>query len=69
MGNDLITNRGPSFPGLKDGDFWCLCISRWEQAREAGVAPPLKLEACHIKSISYLPYTILEDYQITHQEL
>lgn len=27
MGNDLITSRG-SFTGLKEGNFWCLCVSR-----------------------------------------
>lgn len=40
-GNDLTTpapNLG--FPGLKPGDRWCLCVSRWKEAYEAGVAPP-----------------------------
>ena len=27
-GNDLSTPRPPSFPGLKPGDRWCLCVSR-----------------------------------------
>ena len=37
-GNDLITQRG-NFPGLKSGDRWCLCVYRWLEAYEAGVAP------------------------------
>jgi hypothetical protein len=43
-GNDLSSPR-PGFPGLKPGDRWCLCSSRWEEARQAGVAPPVVLEA------------------------
>ena len=45
-GNDLKTPRG-GFPGLKDGDRWCLCVGRWEEARAAGVAPPVVLAATH----------------------
>lgn len=48
QGNDLITARPElRFPGLKAGDRWCLCASRWEQARRAGAAPPVILEATH----------------------
>jgi uncharacterized protein len=39
-GNDLVTPRG-AFPGLRDGDGWCLCAARWREADEAGVAPPV----------------------------
>ena len=46
QGNDLITPRPDlDFPGLEPGDHWCLCLPRWEEAREAGVAPPVVLEA------------------------
>lgn len=45
-GNDLSTPRPEfSFPGLKPGDKWCLCASRWEQARLAGFAPKVVLQA------------------------
>ncbi|MEM8996649.1 MAG: DUF2237 domain-containing protein [Acidobacteriota bacterium] len=48
QGNDLITPRPEfSFPGLEPGDRWCLCVSRWREALEAGVAPPVVLEATH----------------------
>ena len=48
QGNDLITPAPAfGFPGLKPGDRWCLCASRWEEARRAGVAPPVDLEATH----------------------
>ncbi len=45
-GNDLSTPQ-PGFPGLEPGDRWCLCASRWKQAFEAGVAPPVVLSATH----------------------
>jgi uncharacterized protein (DUF2237 family) len=38
-GNDLSTAHPPSFPGLKAGDKWCLCASRWFEAFQAGKAP------------------------------
>ena len=43
-GNDLITPRG-EFPGLRDGDAWCLCAARYREALDAGVAPPVVVEA------------------------
>jgi hypothetical protein len=44
MGNDLSTPRPEyNFPGLKDGDCWCLCAARWQEALEAGIAPKVKL--------------------------
>ena len=40
-GNDLMTPRPDyDFPGLKEGDSWCLCVLRWKEAYEAGKAPP-----------------------------
>lgn len=47
-GNDLSTPRPEfGFAGLQPGDRWCLCAARWEEARRAGVAPPVLLEATH----------------------
>ncbi|PSP53592.1 DUF2237 domain-containing protein [Halobacteriales archaeon QH_7_68_42] len=46
QGNDLTTPRPRlNFPGLEPGDRWCLCVPRWVEAREAGVAPPVVLDA------------------------
>jgi uncharacterized protein (DUF2237 family) len=60
-GNDLITPRPMSnFPGLKAGDRWCLCASRWQEAYEAGVAPPVVLEATHEAALNHVS---LEDLQ------
>jgi uncharacterized protein (DUF2237 family) len=47
-GNDLSTPRPQfGFPGLKPGDRWCLCVARWKEAMDAGVAPPIVLAATH----------------------
>src|SRR5699024_12346468 len=47
-GNDLITPLPEyNFPGLKPGDFWCICALRWVEALDYDVAPPIKLTACH----------------------
>ena len=52
QGNDLSTPMPAyNFPGLKLGDRWCLCASRWQEAKEAGVAPPVILEATHIRAL------------------
>ncbi|MBX6743506.1 MAG: DUF2237 domain-containing protein [Acetobacteraceae bacterium] len=51
-GNDLTTPIPEyGFPGLKPGDRWCLCAARWEEARRAGIAPPVLLEATHVAAL------------------
>lgn len=51
-GNDLSTPRLEyGFPGLVPGDRWCLCAARWEEARLAGFAPEVVLEATHAKAL------------------
>lgn len=51
-GNDLATPRPEfDFPGLAPGDRWCLCVSRWKEALDAGVAPPVLLAATHEKAL------------------
>jgi uncharacterized protein (DUF2237 family) len=48
VGNDLSTPRPASgFPGLVPGDRWCLCASRWQEAFEHGLAPPVILASTH----------------------
>ena len=62
-GNDLITPTR-HFSGLKPGDKWCLCINRWIEAYEAGVAPQIDLEATHEKAREIIPLNILIKYRI-----
>jgi len=60
-GNDLRTPMPQyHFPGVKPGDRWCLCVARWQEALEAGAAPPVVLEATHISSLEFVD---LEDLQ------
>lgn len=49
-GNDLST-PSYSFPGLKPGDKWCLCVSRWQEALNAGFAPLVILSATHVSTL------------------
>ena len=52
QGNDLSTPQPElAFPGLQPGDHWCVCASRWQQALEDGVAPPVVLEATEISTL------------------
>ena len=56
MGNDLGTPRpGHRFRGLRPGDRWCLCVLRWQQALQAGVAPPVVLHSTHARALDFLP--------------
>jgi uncharacterized protein (DUF2237 family) len=52
-GNDLSTPQPEyGFPGLNPGDRWCLCAARWEEARLAGKAPRVLLEATHVAALA-----------------
>lgn len=52
-GNDLSTPMPQfGFDGLKDGDQWCLCAARWEQARAAGCAPKVRLAATNMVTLA-----------------
>ncbi len=67
QGNDLITPRPDyNFPGLRPGDRWCLCASRWEEARLAGVAPPVILEATHQATLAIVRYEHLVKFAWPH---
>tara|TARA_B110000503_G_scaffold68688_1_gene107266 strand:+ start:79 stop:441 length:363 start_codon:yes stop_codon:yes gene_type:complete len=64
-GNDLITPIPYyQFPGLKAGDKWCLCVTRWIQAEKAGKAPKIILEATHEKSLEYTQLDTLVKYAV-----
>ena len=52
QGNNLITPQS-GFPGLKSGDKWCLCARRWEEARKAGVAPPVDVYATDKSALQF----------------
>jgi len=60
MGNNLITPIPEwDFPGLKAGDKWCLCASRFLDAHENGCAPKVVLEATNEKTLNIVPMDVL----------
>ena len=64
-GNDLSTpNPDFAFPGLRPGDRWCLCVSRWKEALEAGCAPPVVLEATHFSALEFVSLEELEAHSV-----
>ena len=64
-GNDLITPRPEyRFQGLKPGDRWCLCVNRWREALEAGVAPPVVLESTHANALQFVTLETFEKHRI-----
>ena len=66
LGNDLSTPRPEyGFAGLRPGDRWCLCASRWLEAERAGRAPPVVLEATHEKTLAIVPLELLEKHAVT----
>jgi uncharacterized protein len=65
VGNDLTTPVPDfEFPGLQPGDRWCLCVERWQQALEAGVAPPVVLEATHMSTLEFVSIDELKEYGV-----
>jgi uncharacterized protein len=63
QGNDLIMPSA-SFPGLKPGDGWCLCASRWAEAFAAGVAPNVYSEATDLRALDFIDAKALQSRSI-----
>lgn len=64
-GNDLSTPHPEfQFPGLKDGDRWCLCAGRWMEAYEKGMAPRIFLNNTHMKALDIIPLELVEEYAV-----
>ena len=64
VGNDLSTPIPQfRFPGLKPGDRWCLCLSRWIQAVQAEKGPKVILEATNESVLEHVDLEILKEYQ------
>lgn len=60
LGNDLSTPRPEyGFAGLKPGDHWCLCASRFLQAYDEGAAPKVDLAATHKRALNVVSLEIL----------
>jgi uncharacterized protein (DUF2237 family) len=65
QGNDLLTPRPAlGFPGLKPGDHWCLCATRWKEAHQEGRAPKVVLAATHKKALDVIDLDTLLMYAV-----
>lgn len=68
-GNDLSTPRPEfQFPGLKEGDSWCLCALRWKEAYDAGCAPQVKLHATHQSALEFVDLEHLKSHAVDNEE-
>ncbi|MEO0439202.1 MAG: DUF2237 domain-containing protein [Pseudomonadota bacterium] len=64
-GNDLVTPIPQyDFPGLKAGQCWCLCASRWLEAQKADKAPRVYLRRTHQRAIETVPLEVLRRYAL-----
>ncbi len=64
-GNDLSTPMPQyEFPGLRAGDHWCLCVTRWQEALEAGMAPRVMLSSTHISALEFVSLEDLQSYAV-----
>ena len=66
QGNNLSTPIPElNFPGLKEGDHWCLCATRWREAYQDGIAPLVNLQATEESTLEIVDLEILQrfDYQ------
>ena len=64
-GNDLITPHPEfGFPGLKNGDKWCVCASWYARALEAGKGCPIYLKATHEKTLELVTIEKLKEFAV-----
>ncbi len=64
-GNDLASPRPEfGFAGLQPGDRWCVCAARWQEAYDAGVAPPVVLASTHERATEVVALTALREHAV-----
>ena len=64
-GNDLITpNIKFNFPGLREGDRWCVCLNRWLEAYKSNSAPAIIAKATNLKALDIIPMEIIKEFAI-----
>lgn len=69
VGNDLSTPVPEyGFEGLQPGDQWCLCVTRWAEALEAGHAPKVNLKATHISALEFVDLKDLQAHALKDRE-
>jgi hypothetical protein len=61
-GNDLSTPKPEfGFPGLQNGDWWCVCAARWYDAYQNGIMAKVNLEATHEETLAIIPIEALKN--------
>ncbi len=64
-GNDLMTPRPElGFPGLKDGDKWCVCAARWLEALNDNVAPPILIKSTNRLALEVIDIDLLKKHAV-----
>jgi len=67
-GNDLSTPAPQyDFPGLEEGDKWCLCVTRWKEALDHGMAPKVYLKATHISALEFVDLKDLQAHAAEYE--
>ena len=70
VGNDLSTPMPQyGFPGVKEGDKWCLCVTRWQQAFEDGMAPQVVLAATHESALQVVDLDNLKQFAVDGDDI
>jgi len=64
-GNDLITPHPElDFPGLKEGDSWCICAGTYSESINAGKACKIYLKKTNQKTLEIIPLAKLKPFAI-----
>ena len=64
-GNDLITPHPEfGFPGLKNGDCWCVCASSYARAVDSGKACSIYLQKTHEKTLKLISIETMKKFAI-----
>ena len=65
VGNDLITPHTEfGFPGLKEGDSWCVCAGTYAESIKVGTACPIFLKKTNKKTLDLIPIETLKKFAI-----
>lgn len=69
-GNDLSTPQPAyNFGGLREGNRWCLCVLRWQEAYKAGMAPKVNLRATHMSVLEFVDLEVLQAHALEDSDL
>jgi uncharacterized protein (DUF2237 family) len=70
VGNDLSTPMPQhNFPGLKEGDKWCLAAGNFINAMEKNMTPHIYLQSTHQAILEYVELETLKKYALDLDEV